>query len=506
VSVSRTVRVLCFVPLVFVLSVSAQAQTTASADDSSAPAPAAVNPAPVQKLFGAFPVATASADARKFIEQAFDKYENVQLEDATDLARQATQKDPNFALGFATLSFITRRGTPDTKALARAKSLLPRAASEEQLLVRWMTSVQESDLVPAISLMNDLLVRYPKDRHILYLTAEWLYFQQDYDRSREMFERILKISPDYPPALNMLGYAYIETGVPQPQKAIDSLKRYAEVNPTSPNPEDSLGEVSRYAGQDEQSLEHYSHALKIDPTFITSRIGLGDTYTLMSKYDAARAEYDKALKISTNARDTLHAKYQKALTYFWEGKSAQGLETLQNLAAEATQQKDPYAQFEIDFARALLTPQVAGQLAQLETLESQFSRQQPGMIESDRNDDLAAILRQQARLHSAAKHFEQAQAAVAKLERLAGATRDLIVENCYESAEGYLSLAQGNLESAADGLSADPQSPLVIFDLTQLQEKLGDASAESTKNRLKYLRAPTLEWFLVTHSAAAPAS
>src|SRR6266436_6345961 len=96
------------------------------------------------------------------------------------------------------------------------------------------------------------------------MTAEWLYLQQDDDRARSMMEAALQIDPKFPAALNRLGYVYIGSGTPDPAKAIASLKRYAEVEPASPNPQDSLGEVSRMAGDDSASLEHYTAALKID--------------------------------------------------------------------------------------------------------------------------------------------------------------------------------------------------------------------------------------------------
>src|SRR2546429_6601546 len=73
-----------------------------------------------------------------------------------------------------------------------------RTTSDEQLLVRWMTSIQERDLLPAIMNMNDLLKHYSKDKHVLYLTAEWLYLQQDYDRARTMMETALQIDPNFP--------------------------------------------------------------------------------------------------------------------------------------------------------------------------------------------------------------------------------------------------------------------------------------------------------------------
>src|SRR5271168_113612 len=73
-----------------------------------------------QHLFGGIPLATRSEDARKFVELALDKYENALLEDAAVQAKHATEKDPQFALGFAVLAFTTRRSVPDAKALARA--------------------------------------------------------------------------------------------------------------------------------------------------------------------------------------------------------------------------------------------------------------------------------------------------------------------------------------------------------------------------------------------------
>jgi tetratricopeptide (TPR) repeat protein len=499
----RLVRSLFVLPLVLALPGLAGAQTAATVEETGLPGSPRVNPASHQKLFGAIPLSTSSADARRFVELAMDKYENVLLNDSTVLAQHATEKDRQFALGYAMLSFAARRGTPDPQALARAKQLLPQASPDERLLVRWMTGVQESDFLPAISSMNDLISRYPNDPHILYLIAEWLYFQQDYDRSRRMFEKIITLDPNFPPALNMLGYAYIETGSPDPQKAIACLEHYARLQPGSPNPEDSLGEVLRLAGHDEESIQHYAAALQIDPTFITSRVGIGDTLTLMGKYEQARIEYDKAAGIATNPRDLLHAKYQKALVYFWEGRPAQGLRSLEILAAEAEKQKEPYSQFEAGFALALLARQDLEKLQQLTLLQSRFSEPQLGMNESDRNESLATILREQVRLLASENRPAEAQSVIAKLEQLAATTRDLIVENSYESARGYLLFSQGNLRDAVDELSTDPNSPIVLQQLALAQDKLGEAAAASTKARLKYLRASTVEWFLVTHPSAS---
>ena len=461
-----------------------------------------VAPAP-QQLFGGIPLATRSEDARKFVELALDKYENALIEDAVVHARHATEKDPQFALGFAVLAFTTRRSVPDAAALARAKALIPHATPGEQLLVRWMTSVEGSDLLPAITSMNDLLKRYPKDKHVVYLTAEWLYFQQDYERSRKMMEQVLQIDPDFPPALNMLGYSYIEVGDPDPAKAISTLKRYAQLQPGAPNPEDSLGEVSRYTGDDRGSLQHYGAALQIDPFFFTSQLGLGDTLTLMGNYKDARDEYERAVSISETRRDEFHAKFQEALVYFWEGHPSEGHNALAALDDEASKAKESYAQAEIRMGSAMLNADPSAELQQLQALEKWLAHPLPGMSEADQNTTLAGVLREQARIAAGHSHTPDAELAISKLERFASQSRDLIVQEDYDSARGYLLYAQQNLADAADELGADPHSPLALLQLAVTQEKLGNlAAAQATRNRLKYQRAPLVEWYLATHDTA----
>src|SRR5437016_9555090 len=292
-----------------------------------------------QQLFGAIPLSTRSEEARKTLELAWDKYENAMYQPSAQLARQAAKKDPHSALSYALVSFAARRGMPDAAALAKAKALLSRATPDEPLLARWMTDIQDDNLLPAIASMNDLLKRYPRDKHVLYITGEWLFLQQDDDRAKTLLETALQVDPDFPAALNRLGYLYLDSSHPDPAKAITSLKRYAEVEPASPNPQDSLGEVSRMASDDSASLEHYTAALKIDPKYLPSQEGLGGTRMLMGDFTNARKEYDRAIQLAENPFDELDAKYTQALIYFWEGRPAEGRKALSTLAAEAASKK-----------------------------------------------------------------------------------------------------------------------------------------------------------------------
>src|SRR6184192_1778824 len=77
-----------------------------------------------QQLFGAIPLSTKSEESRKSLELAWDRYENAMYDASADQARRASEKDPKSAVAYALTSFAARRTTPDTAALAKAKSLL----------------------------------------------------------------------------------------------------------------------------------------------------------------------------------------------------------------------------------------------------------------------------------------------------------------------------------------------------------------------------------------------
>ena len=486
-------------------AVGAWAQTTQRVEPASTRAATHASSVALvsQQLFGAIPLSTKSEEARKSLELAWDKYENAMYDASADQARRATQKDPHSAIAYAMISFAARRTTPDPAALAKAESLLSRATPDEQLLVRWMTYTQERDLLPAISSMNDLLKRYPRDKHVLYVTGEWLFIQQDDDHARKLLETALQIDPNFPAALNRLGYLYIRAGDPDPAKALASLRHYAEVQTNSSNPQDSLGEVSRIAGNDQASLQYYAASLRNDPTFLASQEGLGDTRTLLSDFDGARKEYDLALKIAKSPVDELYIKEQRALVSFWEGKSAQGHQELAAFAEEAARKKEPNGQFNIALARAMLSADPQSEFAQLKELTAFLEQPHAGMLESDRNVARATVLRERVRVAALRGLWDEAPQAVSSLEKLATDSRDLFVQACYESARGYVQAAQGDLQNAAEGLAADPHSPLALQQLALVQEKLGNTgAAEATFVRLKYQRAPTVEWFLVRHPAA----
>jgi tetratricopeptide (TPR) repeat protein len=472
-----------------------------STSTTSAAKPPVKVPLGSQLLYGVMPLSTKSASSRNNLEMALDQYENAGFDEAIMHAQLATSRDPNFALGYAVWSFAARRTQPAPDALKKAKSLASKCIGDECLMITFLIGSQEANVLPAISAMNDLLARRPKDKHVLYLSGEWLYFQQDYDHAKKDWIKSLEIDPDFPPALNMLGYVYVEGENPEPQKAIEYLKHYAKVLPNQGNPQDSLGEILRMTGDDAGSLAHYAEALQIDPKMITSQYGRGDTYALMGSYFQAKSEYEKALKLSNNTRDTIHIQFELAMLNFWTNDVSGGREALAKLSEQIAKDGDAASQFEVNYARALLSADLATEQQILQQLESSLNEARPGMQDADQNAALANVLREQVRIAVASHNTQNAVIAQQKLQQLADSSRDLLVQNTCESAKGFISFAAGDYQKAAAQLSADLHSPMVGRAFISSQQKLGDAkSLESSQNILKYRRAPTAEWYLASRS------
>jgi tetratricopeptide (TPR) repeat protein len=496
---------LCLISLIPAGSLGQQTVQVQAAKTTAAKPVSKVSPG-TQYFYGSLAISTPSKQARQNLEMALDQYENAGFDQAILHAQLATNSDPRFALAYALWAFAARRTAPAPEVLAKAKALAPKCTRDECLLITFMNGTQDANVLPAISAMNDLLMRRPKDKHVLYLAGEWLFFQGNYGRAMEIWSKALALDPEFPAALNMLGYSYVESGDPDPQKAVGYLKHYAAVLPNEANPQDSLGEVLRMVGDDSGSLAHYAEALRISPTFITSQYGRGDTYTLMGNLTQARLEYETALKMASTAHDRLHIQFQKALANFWDSDPKTGRAELARLSESAAADKDEVARFEIDYARALLSPDHDSEQQLLNALNTRFLIAVPGLLDADRNAALAQVLREEVRLAAAYKQKKATEAALDQLLHLSESSREMLVESILESARGYAAYANDDFTKAAEQFSADLHSPLVVQQLALTEEKLGsEKGVQEAQTRLKYLRTPTAEWYVASHNAALQA-
>jgi len=445
------------------------------------------------------PITTSSAKARELYVKGMEDYENLYLERCNDDWRAAVKEDPNLAVAWAWIAFNSGNPQEVSAARAKAKDLAPKTTAGEQLMVAWIVKVQEGNFLGGITAMNDMLAMYPRDKHLLYLAGNWLMGENGNDQAQHMMEKALAIDKNYPAALNDL--AYVQARNREFAKAFEAMDRYVALLPKEPNPQDSYGELKRMAGDFESSLTHYRAALKIDPDFVTSQLGLGDTYALMGNQEQARIEYDKAIRFAHNEADRLTYGMQKAMTYVRDGNYAEADRQFQAIA-EAGHAKNQDLQ-EAQALRHMAEYQADDSVAlkHLKLAEESLDHRSTISI-SDREEELSRILRNRV-VHAAhAGNQVLADKSLQHLEAMANGSRNRVIQSSYNGAAGTLLMDEKKYEDAIAHLEEDQDNPFTMELLVQAYyQTMQTAKLHAAEAKLRGNNLPTMEQAIVVPAA-----
>lgn len=440
---------------------------------------AAKKPAPSKPTSQDVPVTTRSSEAREDYDMGMWQREDLlYVEDGIEFFRQAVKVDPHFALAHAALGYFSTDPKESRAERRFARTYMLSVTPDERLLIRWFNGTKDGELLPAIAAMNDLMARYPNDKRLANLYAEWLCSeQQNFDHGSEILENVLKQDLNYYPALNNLAYCYALGG--KVDLAPPLMDRYVVLLPGQPNPQDSYGEILRMAGNFQAALDHYSAALKINPKFTSSQVGIASTYALMGDQARAREEYAKAFDMTRDASTRVGYKMLWAMTYYREGQSRIARKAFSDLDAEAHENGLTIQEAEIHRTQALFNPDFEGALRDLDDAQSDLGKK-IDLAAGERDVELATILQTRAFLCARAGKPALAQKAFEQLSAVAENSRDNLVQQYYHSAKGATLLAKGKYADAVEELGEDPRNPLSLELLADAQSKLGQ-SADSQK-------------------------
>ncbi len=451
-----------------------------------------------QASTASMPLTTTSAEARSLYEKGMQDYENLYLERCNDDWRAAVKADPNLAVAWAWIAFNSSNPMEMSAARERAKALAPKTSPGEQLMVEWISKVQEGDFIGGISAMNDMLEMYPKDKHLLYLAGNWLLLEDGDEQGMKIMEKALALDKNFPAALNDLAYMYARSR--QFDKAFADMDRYVVLLPKEPNPQDSYGELLRMAGNFEGSLKHYRAALAIDPDFVTSQVGLADTYALMGNQEQARIEYDKAIRYAHTEADRLSYSMQKAMTWVRDGKFAEADKSFLEIA-QTGHAKEQDLQ-EAQAYRHLAEYQADDNAALKYLAEAEDALGHRVISKGEKDEELSRVLRNRTVRAAHAGNQVLADQSLKQLEAMAAGTRNRVVQSSYNGAAGSLLMDQKKFEEAITCLEEDQDNPFTLELLVQAyyqtnqSEKLAQAEA-----RLRGTNVPTMEQALVVPAA-----
>src|SRR3981081_3972289 len=440
-------------------------------------------------------ITTSRPDARKLFESGMVEFENEHINKALENWRTAIRRDPSLAVAHLFIAEATFDPVERQTERRRAKALAGTVTPREKLLIVWLSGVQEEQYVSAIGAMNDLLAKYPGDKRIAFLAGRWLSLQEQYEPAARYLERAIASDASYAPAWNRLAYCHAYSG--DYSKAFAAMDGYVTLLPSEPNPQNSYAEILRMSGNSRDALEHYRQALKIDPKFQPSQIGIADTYALMGEQATARSEYDKAIRGAILAGNKIRYALQSALTYVREKKQGKANTALNAVAKQAQEAHLSVPQAEALRILALYERENSQALKYLDTADASLAADTQAP-RTDLHEEQAQILRVRATRAEAAGLKPASAEALKQMEALMNTTHSAILRRSYYGALGSVLLADHKYAEAVGYLQEDTGNPLSIQDLILAYTQTGaNDRAHVLELKLAATNQPTVEQALV---------
>lgn len=417
-----------------------------------------------------------SPEATRLYQEGIDLFGNVRLTEALDRWHAAVKADPDFGLAWAMIAANESSPAAALQARNKARALMPKSNDGEQMMIRWVVSRGDSDVIAAIAGANDLLEMYPNDKFILYFVGSWMPLLNQWDRSVTLQEKALALDPKYVPSLNEAGYGYAHQR--NFDKALDAMKRYVELMPNEPNPQDSYAEILRLAGKYDDALVHYHEALKIMPSFNSSQAGLGDTYALMGDQVKARSEYSKCSNLPNDSRVSILCRQMAAYSYIRENKIDDARKQLEAFATAMHKEGQTAFESEALMAMAFIDKSPETAFADLDRAGADI-RADHAMPKADRDEYLARIMSHKVRIAAMAGDNQRAQKALAQLDAFGARSSDPLIRASWKGAHGAWLFSQKKYDQAISELQDDPDNPFSEMVLVKAYQASGNVRAAS---------------------------
>ncbi|MDT8070270.1 MAG: tetratricopeptide repeat protein [Terriglobia bacterium] len=422
------------------------------------------------------PVHSRSAAALRFYRQGIELQGNLRLDEAMRKFRSAVKADPDFAMAWAMIAISDSSPAAAARAREKVSELAPKASEGEQLMIRWVVARGGSNMIAAISAANDLVSRYPGDKFVLYEVGSWYGTAlNQWERVAVLQEKALALDPNYAPALNEAGYAYAYQH--KFVQAIAAMRRYADVIPNEPNPQDSYAEILRLSGHYEEALTHYREALKILPTFYSSQQGLGDTYALMGDQERARAEYAKCSGGQIEPSVSIVCRQMAAYSYIRENNLDAANKELETFIA--AMHKEGQIAFAVNaiLAEAFMAKDVSSAFTSFDRAIVEL-HEDHNMPQAQQDELLARIMAHKVRVAVLAGDTALAKRSITELEAFKESP-DPLIQAAWKGGNGAWLYFQKKYEDAISELQDDAGNPFSQLMLLKACQAAGNDKAAS---------------------------
>lgn len=287
---------------------------------------------------GKMPITTHSEEALADFLKGRDLFEGLQVQESLNYFKQSIDKDSKFA--FARLYYAQAQPTPKGffDELEKAVVLADQVSEGERLWIDGFQAGVNGTPLKQKELYQKLCDLYPNDERAHAQLGNYYFGQQMFREAISEYEKAVAINPDYAPVYNQLGYSNRQLG--NYKKAEKAFAKYTELIPNDPNPYDSYAELKMKIGDFEASIDLYRRALRANPNFGPSHVGIATNYNLLGRHEKAREELREYFNIARNDGERRQALFAMAVSYIDQGNYAKALEQVNKMYAISEKTND----------------------------------------------------------------------------------------------------------------------------------------------------------------------
>ena len=244
------------------------------------------------------PITTTSEKALEYYNEGAALTQKLRGQEAVYYYLKAIAEDKDFAIAYMQLAMVQTTPKLVFKYLDKAKSLSKNVSEGERLTILAVEARINNDREKENTYYLKLIEKYPNDEMVQSAYGNFLYSLPKYKAAIKYLKKAIEINPKLSQPYNMLGYTYRELG--DYDEAEKYFKQYIDLIQDDPNPYDSYAELLLKKGEFEESIEYYQRALKMQPDFFASIIGISTNLMLMERHKDACDELERIESLSND--------------------------------------------------------------------------------------------------------------------------------------------------------------------------------------------------------------
>ncbi len=253
---------------------------------------------------------TSSPEALSEFQMAMDAMMKIYHTEARQHLERALELDPDFVMARIILaqenaSMGHEESLEELRKLVNSVDL-SRLNPRERFMVKLTRARLEGASAEADAIVSRYLVQHPEDPYALEIEARTYWSRGDLERARELFTRLVKVSPNWVVGYNSLGYICMEEG--EFDQSEEYFSTYRFIAPDQANPYDSTGELFILTGRWEEARENLLKAIQVKPDFCASHEKLVLVDLLLEDEPHARTALQKMEAIPACTRGVKSAR------------------------------------------------------------------------------------------------------------------------------------------------------------------------------------------------------